>query len=213
MCHCVVGQPRLLHHADRTRKSVVPGRALAPAPVLHPLAAAGTCAPDRASCRLPESHLAYYSSFHMASTMVLSLPAIAFCTHAERLPSWCDATKSAVAQTRSLVVVLKEPCNVVVPLPVAASLPAHALGRCALTTGGIEDVFQRAGVAPPEPGGSCSSDEEQALLATLEILLPRRITPLSDIAEVDGAAAMWAAVPGHVSDWLQLQADAKRRRG
>jgi hypothetical protein len=43
MCHCAVGQPWLLHHADRTRKSVVPGRALAPAPVLQPLAAAGTC--------------------------------------------------------------------------------------------------------------------------------------------------------------------------
>jgi hypothetical protein len=118
-----------------------------------------------------------------------------------------------VAQARSLVVVLKEPCNVVVPLPVAASLPADALGRCSLTTGGIGDVFRRAGVTAPESGQSYSSDEEQALLATLEVLLPRRITPLSDIAEVDGATAMWAAVPGHVSDWLQLQVDAKSRRG
>jgi hypothetical protein len=106
----------------------------------------------------------------------------------------------AGAQARSLAVVLKEPSNVVVPLPVAASLPADALGRCALTAGGIGDVFRRAGVAPPEPGRSCSSDEEQALLATLEGLLPRRIPPLADIAELDGAAAMWAAVPGHVSD-------------
>jgi hypothetical protein len=115
-------------------------------------------------------------------------------------------------RARSLVVVLEEPCNVAVPLAVAATLPADAMGRCALTTGGIADRFRRAGVTP-KPWRSCSSDEEQVLWAALEGLIPARDMPLADIAEVDGAAAMWAAIPGHVSDWMQLQVDAKSRRG
>jgi hypothetical protein len=117
-----------------------------------------------------------------------------------------------LVQARSLVVVLKEPCNVAVPLAVAAAHPADALGRRALTTGGIRDRFQRAGVTP-KPWRGCSADEERALWAALEGLIPQRDKPSADIAEVDGAAAMWAAVPSHVSDWLQLQVDAKSRRG
>jgi hypothetical protein len=118
-----------------------------------------------------------------------------------------------LVQARSLVVVLKEPCNVAVPLAVAAAHPADAPGRRALTTGGIWDRFQRAGVNP-KPWRGCSADEERALWAALEGLIPLRdMLPFADIAEVDGAAAMWATVPGHVSDWLQLQVDAKSRRG
>lgn len=123
-----------------------------------------------------------------------------------------NGTLSYLLQARSLVVVLEEPCNVAVPLAVAATLPADAMGRCALTTGGIADRFRRAGVTP-KPWRSCSSDEEQVLWAALEGLIPARDMPLADIAEVDGAAAMWAAIPGHVSDWMQLQVDAKSRRG
>ena len=99
-----------------------------------------------------------------------------------------------------------------VPLAVAAGFPAAALGRCALTTGGIRNRLQRAGVIL-KYWRSCSSDEKRALRAALEGLIPQRDRLFADIAEVDGAAAMWAAVPSHASDWLQLQVDAKSRRG
>jgi hypothetical protein len=111
-------------------------------------------------------------------------------------------------QARSLVMVFKEPGNVALPLAVAAGFPADALGRIAVTTGAIADALRRIGVTPT-PWASRSPDEEQAMWAALGGLLPQPDRPLADIAEVDGAAAMWAAVPGHVSDWLQLQADVR----
>jgi hypothetical protein len=102
-------------------------------------------------------------------------------------------------QARSLLVVLKEPGNVVVPLAVAAGFPADAPGRCALTTGAIVDRFRRADVRP-KPWRDYSPDEEHALWAALDGLIQQPVGPFADIAEVDGAAAMWAAVPGHGFD-------------
>lgn len=94
-----------------------------------------------------------------------------------------------------------------VPLAVAAGFPADALGRCALTTGAIADGFRSADIAP-KPWEDCPPEEEQGLRAVLDGLLPRRGGPFADTAELDGAAVMWAAVPCHISAWLQLQADA-----
>ena len=102
-------------------------------------------------------------------------------------------------QARSLLVVFKEPFNMVVPLAVAAEFPADTPGRCALTTGAIMDRFRRADVTP-KPWRDCSPDEEQALCAALDGLIQQPDGPCADIAEVDGAAAMWAAVPDHDSD-------------
>lgn len=102
-------------------------------------------------------------------------------------------------QARSLLVVLKEPGNVVVPLAVAAGFPTDAPGRCALTTGAIVDRFRRANVTP-KPWKDCSPGEEQALCAALDGLIQQTDGPLADVAEVDGAAAMWAAVPDNGSD-------------
>ena len=109
-------------------------------------------------------------------------------------------------QARSLVVVLKEPRNVSVPLAVAAAIPANALGRCALTTRAVADNFRRADITP-KPWKDCSPEEDSALRAALDGLLPRRDGLVADTAEWDGAAAMWAAVPSQVSAWLQLLAD------
>jgi hypothetical protein len=110
-------------------------------------------------------------------------------------------------QARSLLVVLKEPSNVGVPLAVAAGFPADALGRCALTTEAIADGFLRASITP-KPWKDCSPEEESVRRAALDSLLPRRGGTIADTAELDGAAAMWVAVPGHVAAWLQLLADA-----
>jgi hypothetical protein len=115
-----------------------------------------------------------------------------------------------VSQARSLTVVLREPRHVLVPLDVAAGFPANALGRRALTSEGAVDIFRGAGVAP-KPWWSCSSGEQQALGTALGGLTPQRDAPFADIAQVDGAAAMWAAVPQHVSAWLQMRADAIHR--
>ena len=102
-------------------------------------------------------------------------------------------------QARSLTVVLREPCNVAVPLATAAALPADAMGRCALTTRAVVDKFQ--GALPWHMDG-----EGWAALvwAWLNEVFPQRYGPCHDTAELDGAAAMQAAVPSDARDWQQL---------
>ena len=109
-------------------------------------------------------------------------------------------------QARNLTVVLCEPSDVVVPLSVAVSFPADAVGRRALTSAGVADRFPHAA---PEPGDPDSDWDPEAMQqwAWLDGLLPERNR--HDVAEVDGAAAMSAAVPAHVSSWLQLQAEVR----
>jgi hypothetical protein len=114
----------------------------------------------------------------------------------------------AVVQARKLTVVLYEPFNVVVPLTVAASFPADALGRCALTRAAVADRFLDAAPKPDDPERRWDPEERQQW-AWLAGLLPQR--KRQDVAEVDGAAAMSAAVPAHVSSFLQLQADVRGR--
>jgi hypothetical protein len=111
-------------------------------------------------------------------------------------------------QARSLTVVLYEPSNVVVPLTVAASFPADALGRGALTRAAVADQFSDAAPKPADSEREWDPEEMQQW-AWLDGLFPKRNS--HDVAEVDGAAAMSAAVPAHVSSWLQLQADVKGR--
>lgn len=53
-----------------------------------------------------------------------------------------------VLQGRQLSVVLREPCDVSVPLAVAAAAPPDALGRCALTTELVATLCQEAAAAP-----------------------------------------------------------------
>ena len=109
-------------------------------------------------------------------------------------------------QARNLTVVLYEPSDVVVPLSVAASFPANALGRCALTPADIADRFPDAA---PEPGDPDSDWDPEAMQqwAWLDELFPQRNR--HDVAEVDGAAAMLAAIPAHISSWLQFQAEVR----
>ena len=102
-------------------------------------------------------------------------------------------------QARSLTVVLREPCDVAVPLATAATLPADAMGRCALTTRVVVDRFQDGPPWHMIPEGLAS-----LVWAWLDEVFPQRDAPFHDIAELDGAAAMRAAVPSDARDWLQL---------
>ena len=111
-------------------------------------------------------------------------------------------------QARSLTVVLYEPSNVVVPLTVAARFPADALGRGALTRAAVADQFSDAAPKPADSEREWDPEERQQW-AWLAGLFPERNS--HDVAEVDGAAAMLAAVPAHISSWLQVQADVKGR--
>jgi hypothetical protein len=114
----------------------------------------------------------------------------------------------AVMQARSLTVVLYEPSDVVLPLAVAGSFPADAPGRCALSTAGVADRFSDAAPKPSDYRRQWTPEERQQW-AWLDDLFPQRHR--QDVAEVDGAAAMLAAVPADVSSWLQLQADVRGR--
>ena len=109
-------------------------------------------------------------------------------------------------QARSLTVVLYEPSDVEMPLETVASFPANALGRCALTTAAIAERFRDAA---PQPCRSRWDSRAMEQWAWLDGLFPERNR--HDVAEVDGAAAMSAAVPAHVSSWVQLQADVRGR--
>lgn len=105
-----------------------------------------------------------------------------------------DAHLSAVpcaTQERSLVVVLQEPCDVSVPLAVAAALPPDALGRCALTAELVADLCKGAVALPWSEFGQAAMGN---LWAWLEARFPQHDAAFADIAELDGAAAMRAAV-------------------
>ena len=115
----------------------------------------------------------------------------------------------AVTQARNLTVVLYEPSNVVLPLTVAASFPADALGRCALTPAAIAARFPDAAPKPVDDPERRWDPQERQQWAWLAGLFPQRYS--HDVAEVDGAAAMSAAVPAHISSWLQFQADVRGR--
>lgn len=97
---------------------------------------------------------------------------------------------------------LREPCDVEVPLGVAAGLPADAVGRYALTT---KDMVQRSQGPTPVPWSAASEDGLAQLLTWLNELFPWCDTSFPDVAEVDGAAAMWAAVPDNELHWLWLR--------
>jgi hypothetical protein len=88
---------------------------------------------------------------------------------------------------------------VAVPLATAAALPADATGRCALTTQAVVDRFQDAPPWHMIPEGLAS-----LVWDWLDEVFPQRAAPFQDTAELDGAAAMRAAVPSDARDWLQL---------
>ena len=112
-----------------------------------------------------------------------------------------------------MTVVLREPCDVEVPLRIAADFPADALGRWALTTA---DVVSIADGAVPFPWSADTKEKVSAMFAWLDELFPRSNARFLDaaelegrgVAELDGAAAMWAAVPGDELHWLRLQSMA-----
>ena len=115
-----------------------------------------------------------------------------------------DALCLAATQARSLTVVLREPCDVAVPLATAAALPADAMGRCALTTQAVVDRFRDA------PPWHMRAEALASLVwAWLDEVFPHRNAPFHDIAELDGAAAMRAAVPSDARGWLQLLDNAR----
>ena len=107
-------------------------------------------------------------------------------------------------QARSLTVVLYEPSDVEMPLETVASFPANALGRCALTTAAIAERFRDAA---PQPCRSRWDSRAMEQWTWLDGLLPQR--DADAVAEVDGAAAMLAAVPKHASDWALLEVEAR----
>ena len=127
-------------------------------------------------------------------------------TFAQSITASRQTLHLAVMQARSLTVVLYEPSDVVVPLAVAASFPADAPGRCALSTANVADRFADAAPKPSDPRRMWDAEEKRQW-AWLYDLFPQRHR--QDVAEVDGAAAMLAAVPAEVSGWLQLQADVR----
>lgn len=91
----------------------------------------------------------------------------------------------------------------VVSLATAAALPADALGRCALTTRSVAGRFQGT-----LPWDARSNDGAAAVWAWLNEAFPQHAA-FDDIAELDGAAAMRAAVPCDATDWLQLLRSAR----
>ena len=113
----------------------------------------------------------------------------------------CTDFYPALPQARSLTVVLREPCGVEVPLSIAAKFPANAQGRWALTTGNIVDRSQGA---TPLPWSADSEETSGSLRTWLNELFPHSNARFGDIAEVDGAAAMWAAVQGSELHWVHM---------
>jgi hypothetical protein len=176
------------------------GRAFAADPVLHPLETSGAPSPSKSAGCSP----ACFPSCASRALRGHGIGALAqFDVRMSTLK--CDALCSLLlAQARSLTVVLREPSHEVVPLATAAALPADALGRCALTTQSVAEMFKGT-----LPWHERSKDGTAVVWAWLNEAFPQHDAPFNDIAELDGAAAMRAAVPSDATAWLELQKAAK----
>ena len=90
-------------------------------------------------------------------------------------------------QARDLLVVLREPSDVRVPLSVAAAAPRDVPGRCVISTSLVGCLCGKA--AAPE-GQSLQQQALAALRHWLDVRFPDTDARFQQVADRDGAAAL-----------------------